>query len=75
MDVFNRDIDKYPIASVLVREIFKNNKKFLTLNVTKWIRQIVNTSEEAALASSKKAMYLKLLEVYCRYEDMLITQN
>jgi hypothetical protein len=70
-----RDIDKYPIASVLVREIFKNNKKFLTLNVTKWIRQIVNTSEEAALASSKKAMYLKLLEVYCRYEDMLITQN
>jgi hypothetical protein len=70
-----RDIDKYPIASVLVREIFRNNKKFLTLNVTKWIRQIVNTSEEAALASSKKAMYLKLLEVYCRYEDMLITQN
>lgn len=70
-----RDIEKYPIASVLVREIFKNNKKFLTLNVTKWIRQIVNTSEEAALASSKKAMYLKLLEVYCRYEDMLITQN
>ena len=70
-----RDIDKYPIASVLVREIFKNNKKFLTLNVTKWIRQIVNTSEEAALASSKKAMYLKLLEVYCRYENMLITQN
>ena len=70
-----RDIDKYPIASVLVREIYKNNKKYLTLNVTKWIRQIVNTSEEAALASSKKAMYLKLLEVYCRYEDMLITQN
>ena len=70
-----RDIDKYPIASVLVREIVENNITFLTLNVTKWIRQIVNTSEEAALASSKKAMYLKLLEVYCRYEDMLITQN
>jgi len=75
MDVFMRDIDKYSIAGLLVKEIFKNNKKFLTLNVGKYIRQVVNTSDEVALVSYKKSMYLKLLEVFCRYEDMLIRQN
>jgi len=70
-----RDIDKYSIAGLLVKEIFKNNKKFLTLNVGKYIRQVVNTSDEVALVSYKKSMYLKLLEVFCRYEDMLIRQN
>jgi hypothetical protein len=33
-----RDIDKYSVAALLVKEIFKNNKKFLTLNVAKFIR-------------------------------------
>ncbi len=75
LDVFMRDIDKYSVAALLVKEIFKNNKKFLTLNVAKFIRQIVNTSEEVALVSFKKSMYLKLLEVYCRFEDKLIRQN
>lgn len=70
-----RDIDKYSVAALLVKEIFKNNKKFLTLNVAKFIRLIVNTSEEVALVSPKKSMYLKLLEVYCRFEDKLIRQN
>lgn len=71
-----RDIDKYSVAALLVKEIFKNNKKFLTLNVGKFVRMVVNTSEEVALVSYKKSMYLKLLEVYCRYEgDMLIRQN
>jgi hypothetical protein len=75
LDIFMRDIDKYSVAALLVKEIFKNNKKFLTLNVAKFIRLIVNTSEEVALVSPKKSMYLKLLEVYCRFEDKLIRQN
>ena len=62
-----RDIDKYQVATLLVYEIFRNNKKFLTLNVTKYLRQIVNTAEEVAIISPKKAMYLKLLEVFCRF--------
>jgi hypothetical protein len=70
-----RDIDKYQVATLLVHEIFKDNKKFLTLNVTKFLRQIVNTAEEVALSSSKKAMYLKLLEVFCRFGAKLVKQN
>lgn len=70
-----RDIDKYQVATLLVYEIFKDNKKFLTLNVTKFLRVIVNSAEEVALSSPKKAMYLKLLEVFCRFEDKLVRQN
>lgn len=72
VDVFLRDIDTYRVATLLFYEIFKDNKKFLTLNVTKFIRAINNTAEEVALQNMKKAIYLKLLEVFCRYEDKLI---
>ena len=72
LDIFMRDFDKYQVATLLVYEIFKNNKKFLTLNVTKFLRQIVNTAEEVALMSPRKAMLLKLLEVYCRFGDKLV---
>lgn len=68
IDIFMRDIDKYSVAAMLVKEIFKNNKKCLTLNVAKFIKYLVNTSEEVALVSPKKAMYIKLLEVFCRFE-------
>lgn len=70
-----RDSDKYQKATLLVYEIFRDNKKFLTLNVTKFVRQIVNFSEERLLDSPKKATYLKLLEVFCRFQDKLVRQN
>lgn len=75
LDTIMRDCDKYQKATLLVYEIFRNNKKFLTLNVTKFVRQIVSFSEERLLDSSKKATYLKLLEVFCRYQNRLIRQN
>ncbi len=75
VDVFMRDIDKYQVATLLFYEIFKDNKKFLTLNVTKFIRAINNTAEEVALQQVKKAIYLKLLEIFCRYESQLVRQN
>ena len=70
-----RDSDKYQKAVNLVYEIFRDNKKFLTLNVTKFVRQIVSYSEERLLDSAKKATYLKLLEVFCRYQDKLVREN
>jgi hypothetical protein len=75
VDVFLRDIDKHRVATLLFYEIFKDNRKFLTLNVTKFIRAINNTAEEVSLHTIKKSVYLKLLEVFCRYEDKLIRQN
>ena len=70
-----RDSDKYQKAVNLVYEIFRDNKKFLTLNVTKFVRQIVSYSEERLLDSAKKATYLKLLEVFSRYQDKLVREN
>ena len=75
LDVIMRDSDKYQKATLLVYEIFKDNKKFLTLNVAKFVRSIVGYSEERLLDSPKKATYLKLLEVFCRYQDKLVRQN
>ena len=72
LDYFMRDFDKYQCATVLVYEIFRDNKKFLTLNVTKFLRQIVSYSEEQLITSTKKACYLKLLEVFCRYKDKFV---
>ncbi len=60
------------MATLLFYEIFKDNTKFLTLNVTKFIRTINNTAEELALATVKKAIYLKLLEVFCKFQSKLI---
>ena len=55
--------------------MFKDNKKFLTLNVQKILRQIILSAEEAALESSKKALYLKLLEVFCKFKDKVVRPN
>ena len=75
LDCIMRDSDKYQKATLLVYEIFRDNKKFLTLNVTKFVRQIVNFSEERLLDSPKKATYLKLLEVFCRFQGKVVRQN
>lgn len=75
LEIFLRDIDKNPLICLLIYEMFKNNKKFLTLNVQKILRQIIISSEEAALDSSKKALYLKLLEVFCKFEDKVVRPN
>lgn len=75
VDVFLRDIDRYPVATLLFYEIFKDNSKFLTLNVVKFIRAINNTAEEVAPNLVKKAVYLKLLEVFCKHEGKLIRNN
>ena len=47
--------------------MYKDNKKFLTLNVTKMLRLIITASDEARLTSSKKSLYLKLLAVFLRF--------
>jgi len=70
-----RDMDSYQAAVLLFYEIFKDNSKFLTLNVTKFIRSINNTAEEVSLNQIKKAINLKLLEVFCRYQARLIKVN
>lgn len=46
LDTFMSNFNQYQVATLLVYEIFRDNKKFLTLNVTKFLRQIVSYSEE-----------------------------
>jgi hypothetical protein len=75
IEIFLRDIDKNPLICMLIYEMFKDNKRFLTLNVSKILRQIIISVEQAALHSSKKALYLKLLEVFCKYEEKIIRPN
>lgn len=72
VDVFMRDMDKHYVSTLLFYEIFRENKKFLTLNVTKFIRAINNTAEEVSISAVKKSVYLKLQEVFCRFENKLI---
>ena len=75
LDVIMKDLHKQQIATLLVYEIFRDNKRFLTLNVTRFLSKIVSDAQEVSLSSPKKSMYLKLLEVFCRYNDKLVTQN
>ena len=75
IEIFLREIDKNPLICLLIFELFKDNKRFLTLNVTKILRQIILSAEEASLQSSKKALYLKLLQVFCKFEDKLVRPN
>jgi hypothetical protein len=75
IEIFLRDIGKNPSICLLIYELFRDNKKFLTLNVAKILRQIIVSAEEASLQSSKKALYLKLLEVFCKFEDKLVRPN
>lgn len=75
LDVFIKCIDKYSLASQLVYEIFKDNKKFLNLNASKILKQIVNEAEEADLAESKKGTLLKLLTVFCKCKHKLVRSN
>jgi hypothetical protein len=75
LEIFLKDLDKNSLICLLIYEMFKGNKKFLTLNVTKILRVIILSAEEAALHSSKKCLYLKLLEVFCKFEDKLVRPN
>jgi hypothetical protein len=70
-----RDIEKNSLICKLIYEIFKDNKKFLTLNVSKILRVIIIASEESSLSSSKKALYFKLLEVFCKCKEELVRPN
>ena len=38
LEIFLRDIDKNPLICLLLYEMFRDNKRFLTLNVTKILR-------------------------------------
>ena len=49
LEVFLRDIDKNPLICLLIYEMFKDNKRFLTLNVSKILRHIILSAEEASL--------------------------
>lgn len=49
LEIFLRDIDKNPLICLLLYELFKDNKRFLTLNVSKILRQIILSAEEASL--------------------------
>jgi hypothetical protein len=69
LEYFMRDFDKYQCATILVYEIFKDNKKFLTLNVSKFIRNIVNSSEEMEINTAMKSNYLRLLRIFIKLFD------
>lgn len=43
--------------------------------MSKILRQIIVSAEESPLSSSKKALYLKLLEVFCKFEEKLVRPN
>ena len=45
IEIFIRDIDKNPLICKLIYEMFKDNKRFLTLNVSKILRQIIVSVE------------------------------
>ena len=75
LEIFLKDIDKNPLICLLIYGMFKDNQRFLTLNVSKILRQIITSAEEASLQSSKKALYLKLLEVFVKFEDKLVRPN
>ena len=49
LDIFLREIEKNPLICLLIYELFKNNKQFLTLNVTKILRTIILSAEESSL--------------------------
>jgi len=49
LDIFLREIEKNPLICLLIYELFKNNKQFLTLNVTKILRTIIISAEESSL--------------------------
>ena len=75
LEYFMRDFDKYQCATILVYEIFKDNKKFLTLNVSKFIRNIVNSSEEMEINTAMKSNYLRLLRIFIKLFDKKVRQN
>lgn len=49
LEIFLRDLDKNPLICLLIYEMFRDNKRFLTLNVSKILRQIIIAAEEASL--------------------------
>ena len=75
LDYFLRDMSKHSLAIQLVYEIFKDNKKFLNLNTSKFLKQIVNTAEKVSMSNSRKGSLFQLLTAFCRYKDKLVRAN
>lgn len=70
-----KDIEKHSLAILLVYEIFKDNKKFLNLNASKILKQIVNAAEKAEMGDSRKGSLYRLLTAFCRYKEKLVRAN
>lgn len=54
LEDFLKDIEKHSLAILLIYEIFKDNKKFLNINASKILKQIVNAAEKSEMTDFKK---------------------
>ena len=66
LDIFVKEINSSPLSIYLIKEIFKDNKLYLSSKGQKIIRVIVKKEESIALTMSEKYHYLNTLKTFAR---------
>jgi hypothetical protein len=66
LDLFAKELDTSPLVIFLIKEIFKNNKSFLTGKGQSVVRYIVKKEERLSMNSVEKHYYLMILKSFAK---------
>lgn len=75
IDLFAKELDSSPLAIFLIKEIFRNNKHFLTTKGQSAIRYIVQREEKMDIDSIEKHHYLLILKSFAKCKKKIVKKN
>ena len=75
IEFYVEQISESPLAIYLIREIFKDNKFFLTTKGQKTIKCIVRKEETIELSSIQKYQFFKILKTFVKCKTKIVKKN
>ena len=75
IEFYVEQISESPLAIYLIREIFKDNKFFLTTKGQKTIKCIVRKEETIKISSIQKYQFFKILKTFVKCKTKIVKKN
>ena len=75
LDIFVKEIDSNPLSIYLIREIFKDNKVYLSLKGSKLVKYIVKKEENIPISMPEKYHYLDTLKTFSKCKTRIVKKN
>ena len=75
LDIFIKELNSNPLWIFLIREIFKDNKFYLSIRGPKVVKHIVKKEESIPITLPEKYHYLNTLKTFARCKSKIVKKN